>query len=86
MVTFNSGACAATLDAGAREAPPVPAKEELLGHDPADAGEWLTLDALPPPVVPIVDPSPLRKFVDQFDRFASDFHAFAAGCRSSLRP
>jgi len=39
-------------------------------------------------VVPMPAPnvSSVRKFIDQFDRFASDFHAFAAECRSAQRP
>jgi hypothetical protein len=35
---------------------------------------------------PIDDVSPARKFIDQFDRFASDFHAFAADCQASIHP
>ena len=38
------------------------------------------------PLWPIADVSPARRFIDQFDRFASDFHAFATDCQASFRP
>jgi len=47
-------------------------------------------------ILPIVQPvepvaatenlSPLRRFVNQFDRFAADFHAFAMECQGHQRP
>ncbi|MBZ5559521.1 MAG: hypothetical protein LAO77_19795 [Acidobacteriia bacterium] len=50
---------------------------------------WGSDSATVVPIVPIAqidETSPLRTFVDQFDRFAADFHAFAIECQERRRP